>query len=577
METPDDMRPNSANSITQMIAFYGRVSTSNQEDQKTIENQFMAMREFADEKFGVGKYVVVKEYRDEGWSGDILERPALDELRLDAKRKIWDIVVVYDPDRLSRRYAHQEFVMGELEDARIVLLFVTTPPPKDDQEKVIHGIKGLFSQWERLKIRERFRLGKLRKARDGHIIATEAPYGYSLIRRKGKPTDADFVETHYVIDESEAIVARQIFDWIGNQGLTTRKVVKLLMEEGIKPRWSERGVWSTGTINTMIRNTVYIGNAHYGASYAVVPDKPLKKEVYKRNKKTSRRMRPKEEWIPITVPALLGGEQGKILFERAQEQMRINLERCVRNKKNEYLVGGKIRCVCSSTRTGEGPQKGKHLYYRCANRVKNYPAPPTCIEKGINARIADLLVWDEIVRLMGSSTLMLEQIQRWQESRKGKTSHETGSVEVLMKELEALKATEKRYKTAYGADAFTLAELKEYVAPLQEKMQALQERIRGTQSRKNDAEEVILPDLKEVEAFARMAEKTLRNLNFSQKRVIVMDVVEGIVGTPKELVVRGHIPVSNYSSFSWSYIDGLPTIHVKQQTSHRNRRASQRR
>ena len=109
------------------VCFYERVSTSGQEEAQTIQNQDMVLEELA-KKNG---YVVVKKYIDEGWSGDTLIRPALDELRQDAKKKMWDAVIVYDPDRLARRYSYQELVMDELREAGVEVIFITVSSPKN--------------------------------------------------------------------------------------------------------------------------------------------------------------------------------------------------------------------------------------------------------------------------------------------------------------------------------------------------------------------------------------------------------------------------------------------------------------
>ena len=195
------------NAIHWFIALYGRVSTSLQEDQETIQNQIMAMKDFADKKFGPGNYTIVREYLDEGWSGDNIVRPKLDELRVDSKKKIWDAVMIYDPDRLARRYSLQELVMDELKEAGIEVFFVTVSTPKNMEDKILYGVRGLFSEYERAKISERFRLGKLRKVKNGHILTTEALYGYSYIRNNKE------TKTHgyYVINEEEAVVVRMIF------------------------------------------------------------------------------------------------------------------------------------------------------------------------------------------------------------------------------------------------------------------------------------------------------------------------------------------------------------------------------
>jgi site-specific DNA recombinase len=97
-----------------LIATYARVSENPDEEERTIKNQLMTFSELAEKN----NWQIVQEYKDDDWSGDILERPALDRLRLDAKSKdrIWEAVLIYDPDRLARRYSYQELVMDELKE-----------------------------------------------------------------------------------------------------------------------------------------------------------------------------------------------------------------------------------------------------------------------------------------------------------------------------------------------------------------------------------------------------------------------------------------------------------------------------
>ncbi|TAH84287.1 recombinase family protein [Bacillus subtilis] len=45
----------------------------------------------------------VLKYANEGFSGELLERPALNRLREDASKRLISQVICYDPDRLSRR------------------------------------------------------------------------------------------------------------------------------------------------------------------------------------------------------------------------------------------------------------------------------------------------------------------------------------------------------------------------------------------------------------------------------------------------------------------------------------------
>lgn len=98
-----------------LIATYARVSTSNQEKQETIKNQMAAFYDYA----AKNDCKIVREYKDDGWSGSILERPDLDRLREDAKRGIFEAVLILDLDRLSRNYIHQGIIMEELEKGEL--------------------------------------------------------------------------------------------------------------------------------------------------------------------------------------------------------------------------------------------------------------------------------------------------------------------------------------------------------------------------------------------------------------------------------------------------------------------------
>ena len=205
---------------------------------------------------------------------------------------------------------------------------------------------------------------------------SEPLYGYRYIAKQEK------VHGYYEINEEEARVVRMMFDWIDQDGLTLRGIVRKLQELGIKPRKSKRGVWATSTLSTLFKNRAYIGEAHWGSSYAVVPEKPTSKEKYRKIKKSSRRMKPEAEWLTIPVPAIID----KNVFARVRDKIEANFLLSQRNTKNEYLLTGRIYCVCGRKRAGEGPQRGKHLYYRCLDRVLSFPLPRTCMEAAVNAR-----------------------------------------------------------------------------------------------------------------------------------------------------------------------------------------------
>ncbi|RJR29225.1 recombinase family protein [Candidatus Microgenomates bacterium] len=536
-----------------IVAMYARVSTQRQENEETIETQIMAINDFVTKN----GHTIVKEYRDDGWSGTLLARPSLDELRLDARKKIWEAVVIYDPDRLARKYSYQELVTDELNELGIQVLYVTTPPIKDDGDRLLYGVKGLFAEYERAKIAERFRLGKLRKARDGNVVTSQAPYGYDYILKQGDK------QGFYKINTQEAEVVKMIFRWVANERITIRTIVKRLKKMGIKPRKSEREVWNTSTLSTLLRRKDYIGTTYYNRSYAIVPEHPLKDIKYKRIKKTSRRFKPKEDWISISAPAILDVS----LYQKVQKQLKENYELTARNVKNKYLLSGKIYCSCGRRRTGEGPQKGKHLYYRCTDRVYMHPLPRKCHEKGINARMADKLVWDGISNYMTSPNVLKAQVKRWMSDQNKEVIQTDKSVEELKKELGRIKKEEQRYIKAYGAEMIDSEQLKESTEDLKKQKKSIEQQIFSMQ-RDTATGDISYPNDNEIDEFCRIAYKVIADIGFEAKQSIIRKVVDTAVGTQHDIKVYGHLPIN--SSIIANIWKG-DTQDVKFETSSRNR------
>src|SRR5215210_5762693 len=83
-------------------AIYARVSSEEQREGQTIDSQIAVLERFSHAQ----GWATVEIYKDEGWSGAVLARPALDRLRDDASKKSFDLVLLNDVDRLARDVSH---------------------------------------------------------------------------------------------------------------------------------------------------------------------------------------------------------------------------------------------------------------------------------------------------------------------------------------------------------------------------------------------------------------------------------------------------------------------------------------
>ena len=163
--------------MTKAAAIYARVSSDGQKENHTIASQLAALMEYA-EAHG---YLVPDEWRfqDEGYSGATLLRPGLQALRDLAAAGHSEAVLVYSPDRLSRKYAYQVLLAEELSRCGVELVFLKAPCGATPEDQLRVQFQGMIAEYERAQIAERSGRGKRYRAHQGSIkVLSGAPYGY---------------------------------------------------------------------------------------------------------------------------------------------------------------------------------------------------------------------------------------------------------------------------------------------------------------------------------------------------------------------------------------------------------------
>lgn len=507
-------------------ALYARVSTEKQRDEQTIQTQL----DEVNSAIRVDGNILIEDgvYQDEGWSGAFLERPALDKLRQDARQGKFDILYVYDKGRLSRRFVHQEIIIDELRNVHIEFKSLHDINGSSPEEQVMGGVMGIFHEYERVKIAERFRLAKLSKVRNGSLLGYNPPYGYDYIPVRGK--GANKSNGHFEINKAEAKVVRMIFEWVGNEGISLREVVRRLYDNGLTPRKSKRDMWTKGPVSRLIINETYIGKHYYYKSESCLPKEPsLQKKHYRHTNKTSRRQRPREEWIMVESPRIVSDE----LFERAQKQLSLNSKFAQRNKKNEYLFGGLVWCACGSKRVGEGIN-GK-CYYRCTNRLHQFPLPPTCDRGGVNVTVMDAVAWQKIVLLLTDPKLIRDQLARYRDKHLSELNDGKGEIRHQYK---LLKDEERRYATAYGQGLLSESIYQERMTIVLKQQKQLEYALNTPTDSKADQ----LRDMN-VDDIVKRFTPFLSNLSFEDKLFTVRKLIDKVVATKEEVILCGHIPV----------------------------------
>ena len=161
---------------TNQVALYARVSSDKQKGEKTIDSQIEALLAQASQRH----WQIPEEwiFRDEGYSGSNLERPALEKLRDLVYEGRIQTVFVYAPDRLARKFALQALLLEEFSKHGADIEFMRSVKGETPEEQLLLQMQGMIAEYERSMIIERCRRGKRHKARRGCVnVLCGAPYG----------------------------------------------------------------------------------------------------------------------------------------------------------------------------------------------------------------------------------------------------------------------------------------------------------------------------------------------------------------------------------------------------------------
>jgi site-specific DNA recombinase len=513
-------------------AIYARVSTDKQERQATIASQLADVRQaIAD-----AGSVLVREYMDDGYSGELLDRPDLDRLRDDAKQKAFEELWIHSPDRLSRKFIHQGLLQEEITRHGIRIVYFNRPEAKDTpEERLLENVQGVIAEYEKAKILERTRRGKTHKARNGFVVGGWAPYGYRYV-----PGDRNQSEPgHYEIMLDEAKVARLIFRLLVHEALSVRAIARELTRRGVPPQRGKH--WRTSTIHRILRNTTYIGLTYYYKHMAVEPENGNNGNPYRRRKNACQRLRPKSEWIPIPLSESLRIIDEKT-FQQAQRQLIANAEQSPRNTRHEYLLRGFLRCGnCDSPLYGS-PCHGR-FYYVCGNRQRTFPLKRECPVGAVSADPLENAVWAKICEVIANPALILAQMDKLQaKARRGQVVIRS-ELERMDKAVAVTELEEGRLLDAYREKVISMGQLRDQMAKVSDKRKRLNEE-RGALATKLDGS---VPDGLDKDAAARYCDMVGKRLeilsgDFEGKRRILGLLVSKIVLQGKTVRIRGIIP-----------------------------------
>jgi site-specific DNA recombinase len=523
---------NTRNMRKQLASIYARVSSIQQKNEETIDSQLDLLIEYADKSgFELPQEWI---FKDEGYSGSSLDRPGLDNLRDLAREGALDVVLVYSPDRLSRRYVNQLILEEEFSKFGVRVIYLKGAKNETPEEQLLKHFQGIFAEYERTQILDRSRRGKLYKARQGNrAILPSAPFGYNSNRSE-----------FYTVNNQKALIVKEIFHLYTKENYTLRSLAKYLETKGIySPTGNPR--WCPTSIRGILKNSSYTGTAYFGKTEKgegepnrIVRYQKVGKIVKAKNPK---RTRPKEQWIPISVPAIITHDE----FELAQELLRKNKERASRNTKEPTALQGLLVCGCCGRsyikRTFYISNKKKRTLYYCDSQLNR--RVKWCGNFSVRQEYLDELIWTEVIQLIDNPQLIENEIQRriHEGSQKKETVNRKEEVE---KEIRRLKMAQDKLLDAYQeTECLDLKELKSRLHIIRAKEKEYRKELdflNATSLLKEKQGSLQIT----INEFRRKLNSEAKVIDVTKKQKILRLLIEEIVINKGEITINHTIPLS---------------------------------
>lgn len=503
---------------------YVRVST---EDQAKHGYSIEAQREACRKKAEDLGAIIVEDFGDEGVSGSILNRPGLDDALARLKETRASFFICMDPDRLARNLAHQLIITDDIEKTGAKLIFVNMDFQNTPEGRLFYAMRGAISEYEKEKIKERSRRGKIQKAKQGKLTHNPRIYGY----------DYDKESSTLSVNQEAARVITMMYRWMAEERISYYEVTRRLNSMGIpSPRNS---VWQKATVKRILQNPAYTGTIYFNRYNT----EGRKYNRYRSEKeKVSTTIRPEEEWIPIHIPQII---PDKLWLE---VQARLSNARRLRpgNTLGEYLLSGLVVCgLCGSPCSGvqaKSKTGDKHLYYyRCAGRTRHKNG---CTLPYIPTKEIEEQVWAKICEWVLTPALFLEEANN--SNQKTELTKELHQVE---KAIRAAQQEKQRLTYLFQKGLIGIDDVERNLSDIQERIGILKSR--GQEIERELARgDITLEQLSYLEDMGTYLGNKLNGLTFAERQRIVRMVVSQVVATPDIIEVFARLSQTIDTSYN---------------------------
>jgi site-specific DNA recombinase len=534
-------------------ALYARVSSRQQAKDHTIGSQTQALRAHA-----ASSRLEVPEgwvFEDEGHSGATLVRPALEALRDLAAQGCVDVVLVYSPDRLARKFAYQALLVEEFARAGVRTEFVNGPRGDSPEDQLLIQFQGMFAEYEKAQLMERYRRGKAYRARAGSVnVLGGAPFGYRYIRKTPQAS------ARYEIIEHEAVLTAEMFRRYADDGVTIADLARWLAAEGAvtrsgKHRWDRSVVWG------MLRNPAYAGRAVFGKTQVIHEQPGLNRIARLQGRTTPRPVktvdRPREEWTEIAVPAIVDEDT----FGRVQQRLQDNKKFATRGAKVPSLLQGLAACSACGYgyyRTSARTARRKIYYYRCLGSDNyRYEGGRVCGNKPVRADYLDQVVWDHITGLLADPAMIRAEI-----AKRLAQARTSDPVTRQRKQTELARAKAATSITAmiqaYSEQLITIDELRARMPDLRAREASLRSQLDALDAQAADRD-AYLKLAGDLEGFLAQLHGRAATASTDDRRRVLRLLVKDVLIGPEKITIRHRIPARERTARGGDHHDTADT------------------
>jgi site-specific DNA recombinase len=389
-------------------AGYPRVSDENLKDSPTLDSQEKAIREYIEQH---GYDFEEKHMYPEAMTAYLKpyhERPIFMEVITAAKRREYDVLVVTEYSRLSRRQIEQAIIIDLLQKYGVRVESITENFDDSPIGIFMRNVFAFIAEVEREKTFWRTARGMRDRIITGQVLSGRgAPmYGYQWVDTN------DYSRAYYelnleiicVIDGeawTEVKVVVYIFD-LTLSGHSIKAIARRLTDLGIPTRRGKL-YWQPGTVGHILANEAYTGIAR-GFRW---------KRDAKKGKNGYSVHRPEEEQIALpdgVIPRIIDPD----VFKTVSEQLARNKAEAARNNKwpKDVLLRGRVRCgVCNAKLRIKNQHGGDHGQLRLNRYLCDKQIGVVKHSVNIGAKTLDSAAWDFAMEYIINPCLIRERVE----------------------------------------------------------------------------------------------------------------------------------------------------------------------